>query len=120
DPQVWSEMWRRMVRLGVIPYYMFVERDTGASNYFELPLRRAVSIYRDAISAVSGLERTARGPVMSAAPGKVIIDGTAVIGGEEVFCCRFLQPRNPENVGRPFFAKIDEHAVWFDDLKPAF
>ena len=54
DPQVWSEMWRRMVRLGVIPYYMFVERDTGASNYFELPLRRAVSIYRDAISAVSG------------------------------------------------------------------
>ncbi|WP_207222551.1 KamA family radical SAM protein [Herbihabitans rhizosphaerae] len=120
DPSVWSDMWRKMVNLGVVPYYMFVERDTGASSYFELPLRRAVGIYRDAIAAVSGLERTARGPVMSASPGKVVLDGIVKVGGEEVFACRFLQARNPDNVGRPFFARMDEHAVWFDDLKPAF
>lgn len=120
DPAVWSQMWRRMTNLGVVPYYMFIERDTGASNYFELPLRRAVTIYRDAIAAVSGLERTARGPVMSASPGKVMIDGTANLGGRDMFCCRFLQARNPDWVGRPFFAALDEHAVWFDDLKPAF
>lgn len=120
DPVVWSRMWRRMTNLGVLPYYMFVERDTGASRYFELPLHRAVGIYRDAITAVSGLERTARGPVMSASPGKVLIDGIARLGGDDVFCCRFLQARNPDWVGRPFFAKFDEHAVWFDDLKPAF
>ncbi|GHH24502.1 KamA family radical SAM protein [Streptomyces rubradiris] len=120
DPAVWARMWRTMTNLGVVPYYMFVERDTGASQYFELPLRRAVSVYRDAISAVSGLERTARGPVMSASPGKVVLDGTARIAGQDVFCCRFLQARDPDWVGRPFFAKLDEHAVWFDDLKPAF
>ena len=119
DPVVWSDMWRRMTNLGVVPYYMFVERDTGASQYFELPLQRAVSIYRDAIAAVSGLERTARGPVMSASPGKVMIDGIAQFAGRDVFCCRFLQARNPDWVGRPFFAKLDEHAAWFDDLKPA-
>ncbi|URM88702.1 lysine 2,3-aminomutase [Streptomyces sp. MRC013] len=120
DPAVWARMWRTMTTLGVVPYYMFVERDTGASQYFELPLQRAVSVYRDAISAVSGLERTARGPVMSASPGKVMIDGIARIAGQDVFCCRFLQARDPRWVGRPFFAKLDEHAVWFDDLKPAF
>ncbi|HEX3778650.1 MAG TPA: lysine 2,3-aminomutase [Pseudonocardiaceae bacterium] len=120
DPAVWSDMWRRMTNLGVVPYYMFVERDTGASQYFQLPLRRAVDIYREAIAAVSGLERTARGPVMSASPGKVVIDGIAQLAGNDVFCCRFLQARDAGWVGRPFFAKLDEHAVWFDDLKPAF
>jgi KamA family protein len=120
DPAVWSDMWRRMTNLGVVPYYMFVERDTGASQYFELPLQQAVGIYRDAVAAVSGLERTARGPVMSASPGKVMIDGIAQLAGKDVFCCRFLQARDPDWVGRPFFAKLDEHAAWFDDLKPAF
>jgi len=28
----WAELWRRQVRLGVVPYYMFVERDTGAGS----------------------------------------------------------------------------------------
>ena len=32
---VWIRMWEEEVRLGMIPYYMFVERDTGARNYFE-------------------------------------------------------------------------------------
>lgn len=115
----WSRMWRELVRLGAVPYYMFVERDTGAKQYFSLPLHRVADIYREAISQVSGLERTARGPVMSASPGKVVLDGTAEIGGKKVFVCRFLQSRTPEWTGRPFFAEYDENARWFDDLRPA-
>ena len=37
DPAVWASMWQRQVQMGMIPYYMFVERDTGARRYFELP-----------------------------------------------------------------------------------
>jgi L-lysine 2,3-aminomutase len=37
DAEVWAKMWREQVRLGIVPYYMFVERDTGAQHYFELP-----------------------------------------------------------------------------------
>jgi L-lysine 2,3-aminomutase len=40
-PEVWSRLWREQVRLGMVPYYMFVARDTGAQHYFELPLVRA-------------------------------------------------------------------------------
>src|ERR1019366_9117018 len=29
DPATWSSMWRAQVRMGMMPYYMFVERDTG-------------------------------------------------------------------------------------------
>ncbi len=120
DPDIWAKMWRNQVRMGIIPYYMFIERDTGAKNYFEVPLYRTWEIYRDAIKQVSGLSRTVRGPSMSATPGKVEIQGTTEIHGEKVFVCRMIQGRNPEWVQRPFFAEYDEQATWLDDLKPAF
>ena len=44
-------MWNLQVRLGMVPYYMFVERDTGARRYFEVPLARAVDIFRAAFRA---------------------------------------------------------------------
>jgi KamA family protein len=55
DADAWARMWRTQVRLGIVPYYMFVERDTGAKRYFEVPLVRAWQIYRDAMQQVSGL-----------------------------------------------------------------
>jgi KamA family protein len=116
----WSRLWREQVNLGIAPYYMFVERDTGARNYFEVPLARALRIYRDAIQQVSGLGRSARGPSMSADPGKVEVQGVTEIAGERVFALRFLQGRNPDWVMRPFFARYDEHATWLDQLRPAF
>lgn len=116
----WARLWRTEVRLGIVPYYMFVERDTGARNYFELPLARAWEIYRDAVRQVSGLARTARGPSMSAAPGKVEVQGVTEIHGERVFVLRFIQSRDPDWVQRPFFARYDPRATWLHDLRPAF
>lgn len=120
SPEVWRLMWTRQVRLGCIPYYMFVERDTGAKSYFALPLVKAYEIYRDALADAPGLARTVRGPSMSATPGKINVDGIAEINGEKVFCLRFLQARNPQWVDRPFFAAFDDQAIWLNDLKPAF
>ena len=116
----WARLWRDQVNLGITPYYMFVERDTGARHYFEVPLVKAWQIYRDAMQQVSGICRTARGPSMSAKPGKVEIQGVTEINGEKVLALRFIQGRDPNWVQRPFFAKYDESATWFDDLKPAF
>lgn len=120
DADTWARMWRSQARLGIVPYYMFIERDTGARRYFEVPLYKAWHIYRDAMQKVSGLCRTARGPSMSATPGKIEIQGVTEIKGEKVFALRFIQARNPDWVQRPFFAQYDEEATWFDDLKPAF
>lgn len=120
DPAVWARLWRTQTRLGVYPYYMFVERDTGAKRYFELPLAQAWEIYRGAMQQVSGLARTARGPSMSAGPGKIEIQGVTEIRGEKVFALRFIQGRNPDWVQRPFFARYDAEASWLNHLKPAF
>jgi KamA family protein len=120
DPVVWSEMWRTGVRLGMIPYYLFVERDTGPKGYFEVSIARAYQIFRDAYQKVSGLARTVRGPSMSATPGKVRVLGVQSVGDEKVFLLDFLQARNPMWVRRPFFARFDPRATWFDQLRPAF
>jgi hypothetical protein len=113
-------MWRDGVKLGLIPYYMFVERDTGPKNYFEVPLARAYQVFREAYQQVSGLARTVRGPSMSALPGKVRVLGVQTIGEEKVFVLDFLQARNPLWVGRPFFARFSARATWFSQLRPAF
>ncbi|NHZ37676.1 KamA family radical SAM protein [Massilia rubra] len=120
NPASWAELWTTGVRLGAIPYYMFVERDTGPSEYFALPLARAHDIFQAAFQMVSGLSRTVRGPSMSAFPGKIVIDGVVTINGEKLFALQFLQARNPDWVRKPFFAKYDDKATWMDHLVPAF
>jgi len=120
EAETWATMWRRQLRMGMVPYYMFVERDTGPQDYFAVPLARALEVFQDAYKDVSGLCRTVRGPSMSATPGKVCVDGIVEIGGEKVFVLHFIQCRNPEFVNKPFFAKYDPNAAWLTDLKPAF
>jgi KamA family protein len=120
DPMTWADMWREQARTGMIPYYMFVERDTGPQDYFAVPLARAHEVFRDAYASVSGLCRTVRGPSMSATPGKVGVDGVVEIGGQKVFALHLIQARDPRLVGRPFFAEFDPGAVWLSDLRPAF
>ncbi len=120
ESNVWAELWRKQVRLGIIPYYMFVERDTGAKNYFEVPLTQAYQIFTKAYSKVAGLARTVRGPSMSTAPGKVMVDGITTIGNEKLFVLKMLQGRDPSWVNKVFFAKYDANATWLNELKPAF
>jgi len=118
DAKVWADLWRSGVSLGATPYYMFVERDTGARRYFEMPLVRCWNIFRNAYQQVSGLARTVRGPSMSAFPGKCHVLGVTEVGGEQAFALEFLQAREPDLVRRPFFAKYDPKATWYDQLEP--
>ena len=119
-PELWAAMWRKQVDLGCIPYYMFIARDTGSKQFFELPLEKCWNIFRRAYRQVSGLCRTVRGPSMSDHPGKIQVLGVSEIRGEKVFVLRFIQARNPAWVHIPFFAAYDPKATWFNQLKPAF
>ena len=118
--EVWADMLKKQVTLGCIPYYMFVARNTGAQHYFSIPLIEAWKIFRETYQSVSGICRTLRGPSMSCLPGKVQILGVADVKDEKVMVFRMIQGRNPDWAARPFFAKFDENAIWYTDLKPAF
>ncbi len=120
QPGIWAAMWRAQVRMGMVPYYMFVERDTGPQDYFAVPLAAACEIFSEAYRQVAGLCRTVRGPSMSATPGKVCVDGVTEVSGQKVFVLHMIQARDPGLVGRPFFAHYDPSATWVTDLRPAF
>jgi KamA family protein len=117
---IWSEMWRRQVALGAVPYYLFVERNTGPKQYFQVPLAKTLRIFSTAYSEVSGLARTVRGPSMAANPGKVLVDGVTTIDGDRLFVLKMVQARDPAWANRVFFARFDSQATWIDELQPAF
>ncbi|MFE0373438.1 KamA family radical SAM protein [Streptomyces tendae] len=119
DAAVWSSMWRTQLSLGAVPYYMFVERDTGPHDYFKVPLAKAVTIFQEAYRRLPGLARTVRGPVMSATPGKVAVDGVEDTPQGRLFQLRMLQARDPRLVGRPFRAVYSDSAAWVDELELA-
>jgi KamA family protein len=118
DAETWARLWERSVALGMVPYYMFVERDTGPAEYFRVPLLRAWDVCTEAQRRVSGLARSARGPVMSAHPGKIVLDGPVETGTGPALSLRFLQARDPALTGRPFLARHDAGAAWLDALRP--
>lgn len=118
--RIWSDMWKKQVNLGLIPYYMFIARDTGAQEYFGVSLSHSWDIFRRAYTKVSGIARTVRGPSMSCTPGKVRVIGVTEVHGEKLFVLEFIQGRNSDWVARPFFAQYDTEALWMTDLEPAF
>jgi KamA family protein len=120
NADIWAENWKEQIKLGIIPYYMFIARDTGPRDYFAITLNQAWHIFRNAYNQVSGICRTVKGPSMSCQPGKVQVVGVSEIKGQKVFVLNFLQGREPRWVGKPFFAKYNTDAVWIDDLEPAF
>jgi hypothetical protein len=111
-------MWATELAVGAVPYYMFLARDTGPQEYFEVPLDRAWAIFSDAYRTLPGLARTVRGPVMSSTPGKVVVDGVSdAPAGDDVLHLRFLQARDPRLVGRPFRARMrSAGSAWLDQV----
>lgn len=118
-PSTWKALWEAELANGIIPYYMFVERNTGAHDYYKVSLDEALHTYTEAIRSVGGLARTARGPVMSCSSGKVLVDGKRKIGDEEFFILKYLQARDESLVGKLFLARFDPLAAWIDELIPA-
>lgn len=116
DSAVWQRLWSSELRHGAVPYYLFVERDTGPHDYFKVPLTRAVQIFQDAYRELPGLARTVRGPVMSATPGKVVVDGVYEHRSSQRLSLRFLQARDPGVVGQPFTARCSSQASWLTEL----
>lgn len=119
DAKTLAELWRRELAAGAVPYYAFIARDTGPHNYFKVTLAQAVEIFHAAYRTLPGLARTVRGPVMSATPGKVVVDGVRNTADGRFFQLRMLQARDPGLVGRPFMAKYCTTVSWLDELRLA-
>jgi KamA family protein len=118
--QVWSDMWKKQVNLGLIPYYMFVERETGPHDYFSLPLAKVYDIYQNAIKESNSFAKTVTAPVMSARKGKVQIMGVIEnpLDGKKYFMLQYVRNRDYAQTYKPFLMHYDETSTWVDQLIP--
>ncbi len=118
DSGAWARMWKMQIELGLVPYYMFVERETGPYDYFQIPLAEVYQTYQEAIRESGSFAKTLTGPVMSADKGKVHIMGVAdnPVTGEKYFIMQYVRHRDYRQTFRPFFMKYDTQATWVDQL----
>lgn len=121
DPAVWNEMWKKQVNLGLVPYYMFIERETGPYEYFGLPISRVYDIYHNAVRNSASFAKTVTAPVMSASKGKVHVMGTVdnPADGKKYFMLQYVRHRDASKTFKPFLAHYNEQATWFDQLEIA-
>lgn len=117
----WARIWKMQVKLGMIPYYMFIERETGPYNYFSIPLHEVYKIYQEAIKNSGSFAKTVTGPVMSASKGKVQILGIIKnpSDGKKYFMMQYVRHRDYRMTFAPFFMHYDPKATWVDQLANA-
>lgn len=118
DSAAWAQMWKKQVSLGMIPYYMFIERETGPYDYFQIPLAEVYQLYQKAIIESGSFAKTITGPVMSASKGKAhimgILDNPA--NGNRYFMMQYVRHRDYTKTYQPFLMEYDEEATWIDQL----
>lgn len=112
DPEVLTELFRKLSFIGVPPYYVFQCRPTLGNRLFELPLEEAYEIFEQAKAGCSGLAKRARF-VMSHATGKIEVVGKTA----EAVYFKYHQAADPSDMGRFMAFRSNPSAYWFDDYE---
>lgn len=113
DPDVLGEMYQKLERIGVPPYYLFQGRPTEGNEPYEVPIVEGFGIFDRARRQASGLGRRARF-CMSHETGKVEILG---VDKEHIYM-RYHQAKDPADESRFMVFKRDDDAYWLDQLEP--
>lgn len=108
-----TNLMRGLVRIGVMPYYIFQCRPVKrVKAQFQVPLIRGLHIVQGVNKRLDGHSKRFRF-VMSHSSGKIEVVGTH--DGRFVF--KYHQAKNPQRVGEVFTREIDPEAAWLDDFE---
>jgi len=108
-----AELMRKLVSIGVNPYYVFQCRPVRrVKTHFQLPLYRGYRIVEDAKKRLDGHSKRFK-YCMSHDTGKIEIVG---IDRDKIYL-KFNQARYAKDSSRFFAKKLDKKAAWLDDLQ---
>ena len=113
DPDVLSDMFRKLSWIGCPPYYVFQGRPTAGNDPYKVPIVRGWEIFREALRRGAGLARRARF-AMSHETGKIEIMAV----DESKIYLRYHRAKDPNLRGRFLVYKRNDDAYWLDDLEP--
>ena len=115
DSDIMAQLQRGLVRIGVIPYYIFQCRPVRrVKKHFQVPLYDACQIIQETRRKLDGHSKRFRF-IMSHPTGKVEILG--MHNGQFFF--KYHQAKNPNMIGVVFSRRADKTSTWLDDLKEA-
>jgi L-lysine 2,3-aminomutase len=108
-----AKLQNRLVGIGVNPYYIFQCRPVKrVKTLYQVPLLAGYHVVERARRKLNGHSKRFKF-IMSHRSGKIEIVG--IKNGFFIF--KYHQAKNPENLGKLFYRKVDKTAGWLDDLK---
>ncbi len=112
DPDVLTQTFATVHRLGIRQYYLFQARPVRGATHFQTPLRQGVRIAQEVTRRLNGMEKSFRF-VMSHETGKIeILD----LSDDDRLIMRYQQCTQPAKIGRVFSRPCPPDARWLDDL----
>ena len=115
DSEVLGTLLRRLIRIGVIPYYVFQCRPvSGVKNQFSVPFLRGIQVVEGAKRMQNGQGKSLR-YALSHPTGKIESLGTA--GGNRMLF-KYHQAKYDKDAGRMFTMDLDENQTWLGDDIP--
>ncbi len=111
DPKTLSNVLKKLVKIGVLPYYVFQCRPVTGINHFQVPVLKGIEIVEETKKLLSGYGKRFK-YAMSHFEGKIEILGKQ--GASALF--KYHQARNPKNLGKIFSKKLDSKTCWLDKI----
>lgn len=109
DSNVLGELLRKIISIGIIPYYVFQCRPvTGVKNQFQVPLKEGYDIVERAKNLQNGQGKCFK-YCLSSTSGKIEIVGKAD-DGKMVF--KYHQTKYEKDRDRIFIEDIDDDQTW--------
>lgn len=111
DPEVLGALLRKLLSVGVEPYYIFQCRPvSGVKSLFQVPLRRGYEIVEQAKALQTGFGKSFR-YCMSHVSGKIEIVAS-FDDGRMLF--KYHEAKNRSQLGSLFFEDINDDQAWLD------
>ena len=113
DPETLAKLLNELVRIGVVPYYLFQCRPVKRVKHnFQVPLAEAIEIVEETKKHCNGLSKRFRF-IMSHRAGKIEILG---IFDNKVYF-KYHQAKNENKIGKIFTKQINKNTCWLEDLQ---
>ena len=113
DGDVLGKLQKKLVSIGVIPYYVFQCRPVKrVKHQFQVTLRRGYEVVEEAKAGLDGHSKRFR-YVMSHLTGKIEVVG---VGLGEIYL-KYHQAKDAANLGRLFTRKLGWKDGWLENLK---
>ncbi|MDO5844101.1 MAG: KamA family radical SAM protein [Methanocorpusculum sp.] len=109
SPETLSDLFRKLVRMGVVPYYVFQCRPVkGVKNQFQVPLLEGCEIIENTKRLLDGQEKAFR-YIMSHVTGKIEIIGC--LPNEKVLF-KYHQAKDRKRLSKIFAREISPEQCW--------